>query len=254
MRVISFCADGIIQAADRGFFDWVSSQEADIICIQNLQAQEHEIQADRFHPEGLYGYFFEGPNGDNGVGIYVRKLPRAIMTGFGMTERDIEARYMQADFDNVSIGCVLAPNAYQQDQDALADKLEFLEHYQNHLNKIRHKRREYIICSAWFSAHKVNDLQHAKTAEGKPGFTAEECEWFDILYRDLGYCDAFRRVNSDSDEFTWWPEGNRKKDGWRSDTQVVSDGIRSRIEYGVNYKNKVFSDHAPVIMDYDIEL
>ena len=104
MRIISFCADGIIDAADRGFFEWVESQEADIVCIQNLKAQEHEIQADRFHPQGLYGYFFDNYEGKNGVGIYVRQIPRAIMTGLGMNEGDIEARYIQADFDQISIG------------------------------------------------------------------------------------------------------------------------------------------------------
>lgn len=254
MRIISFCADGIIDAADRGFFEWVESQEADIVCIQNLKAQEHEIQADRFHPQGLYGYFFDNYEGHNGVGIYVRQIPRAIMTGLGMNERDIEARYIQADFDQISVGCLLAPNAYGGDQQVQADKLAFLEHYQNHLNKIRHKRREYVICASWFSAHQVRDLQHAKRLEGKPGFNAEESDWFDHLFRDLGYCDAFRRVNSDSDEFTWWPENDRDTDGMRADMQIVSDGLRQRIEYGVGYKNQIFGSHAPVVMDYDIEL
>lgn len=254
MRVISFCADGIIEAADKGFYEWVADQDADIICIQNLKAQEHEIQADRFHPEGMYGYFFDNYEGKNGVGIYVRELPRAIMTGLGMTERDIEARYIQADFERVSIGCLLAPNAYGQDDAAQADKMAFMDHYQAHLNKIRHKRREYIICGAWFSAQTPQDIQHAKKAEGKPGFTAEEVDWFNTLYRDAGYCDAFRRVNSDSDEFTWWPEGDRDNDGWRSDTQIVSEGLRQRVEYGFGYKNNAFSSHAPVVIDYDIEL
>ena len=254
MRVISFCADGIIPAADRGFFDWVSEQGADILCIQNLCAQEYQLQEARFHPAGLYGYFFDNPDGRNGVAIYARTLPQAILTGLSMNERDGEARYMQADFERVSIGCLLAPNAYGQGETAQADKMAFLDHYQAHLNKIRNKRREYIICGSWFSVCEVRDLQHAKKAMGQPGFTEAECLWFNRLYRDSGYSDAFRRVNSDSDEFTWWPQGSRDSDGWRSDLHIVSDGLRQRIEYGMNYKTRVFSSHAPVIMDYDIEL
>lgn len=254
MRVISFCADSIIEAADKGFYDWVSNQEADIICIQNLNAQEHELQADRFHPQGMYGYFFDNHEGKNGVGIYVREIPRAIMTGFGMTDRDIEARYMQADFGNVSIGCLLAPNAYGGDNSAHTEKMIFMDHYLEYLDKIRHKRREYIICGSWFSAQTPHDIQHASKAEGKSGFTLEESNWFESLYRDAGYSDAFRSVNTDSDEFTWWPEGDRKTNGWRSDTQIVSDGLRRNVEYGFGYKNKEFSSHAPIVMDYDIEL
>ncbi len=77
----------------------------------------------------------------------------------------------------------------------------------------------------------------------------------DQLFSNMGYVDAFREINEDSDEFTWWPDGDREgKDGWRVDYQVVSRGLQSSIEYGAIYKNQVFSSHAPVIMDFDYEM
>ena len=76
----------------------------------------------------------------------------------------------------------------------------------------------------------------------------------DELTANMGYTDAFRQINSDADEFTWWPDESRSKDGWRLDYQVISNGLRPMVEYGAIYTNKLFSGHAPVIMDYEIEL
>ena len=257
MRIISFCAEGIEQAADRGFYDWVSDQDADFICVQDLRAQEYDLQDDKYHPQGYYGYFFDAPEPKtNGVAIYVRdtQIPKAIMTGLGFLEADMEARYIQADYERISVGCLLAPYAPPGDAEALAHKQRFFEQYQIHLNKIRHKRREYIICGSWFIAHANEDVQGAANLADVPGFLPGERQWLDVLYRDLEYADAFRRVNSDSDEFSWWPGGEQGANGWRTDTQVVSGGLRQRVEYGAMYKSKTFSNHAPVIMDYDLEL
>lgn len=255
MRIISFCADGIEQAAANGFYDWVRDQDADIICIQDLKAQEYDLQADVYFPDGYFAYFFDSPQPKtNGVALYVRKIPKAIMTGLGMADADIEARYIQADYDRISIGSILAPVVTAGDDDAFARKRRFFQHLHNHLNKIRNKRREYIICGDWQVAHQPRDVKNAATYEATPGYLAEEREWLNAIYDELGYADAFRQVNADDDEFTWWPNGNRAGDGWRTDLQVVSSGIKGRVEYGAIYKNQAFSNHNPIIMDYDIEL
>ena len=71
---------------------------------------------------------------------------------------------------------------------------------------------------------------------------------------ESGYVDAFREINSDQDEFSWWPEGDREKNGWRTDFHVISKGLQYAVDYGAIYKSREFSNHAPIIMDYDIEL
>ncbi len=254
MRIISFCADGIKEAAKKGFYDWVLEQDADFICVQDLQAQEYELQNDIFFPQGYNPYFFDAVDkGVNGVAIYCRELPKAIMTGLGFVDFDMEGRYIQADFQNISIGCLLAPSAYQQDDKAQAKKNHFFELLQNHLNKVRNKRREFVICGNWNMTHRPQDTQNPEANQPVSGALPEEQQWMDQLFTNLDYTDAFREVNSDSDEFTWWPEGDRNSNGWRVDLQVVSSGLLSTIEYGAIYKNQVFSSHAPLIMDFDYD-
>lgn len=255
MRIISFSADGIKNAAEKGFYDWLTEQDADFICIQDLQCSEYDLQDNRYFPEEYNAYFLDDIDGkSNGVAIYCRKLPKAIMTGLGFANFDMEGRYIQADFDRISFGSLLAPSAYRQDRKAQARKDQFFELYYAHLNKVRNKRREFVICGNLGIAHRPVDIQNAEANRGVSGNLPEEQQWMDRLFSELGYVDAFRQVNTDPDEFSWWPGGERGEDGWRVDYQITSAGLKNTIEYGVTYKAQEFGSHSPVIMDYDYEL
>jgi len=254
MRIISFSADGIKNAAENGFYDWLSEQDADFICIQDLRCSEYDLQDDLYFPRDYNAYFLDDVDGkENGVAIYCRELPKAIMTGLGFADFDMEGRYIQADYENVSVACLLAPYAEPGSGPQLARKSEFYTQFGAHLQKVRNKRREFIICGNWAMAHTAADVQDTENNSTIPGFLAEERQWMDELF-ESGYVDAFREINSDQDEFSWWPLGNRDANGWRTDFQVVSEGLKYNVEYGAIYKAKEFSSHAPIIMDYDIEL
>ena len=255
MRIINFCADGIREAAKDGFFEWVLEQDADFICIQNLKAQEYDLQAEIYWPKGYNPYFFDAVEKDtNGVAIYCKQMPKAIMTGLGFIDFDMEGRYIQADFQEISIGCLLAPSAYKADDTARAHKKHFFELFQHHLTKVRNKRREFVICGNWNMTHSQSDIQDIQANRDISGALPAEQQQMDQLFQELGYADAFREINTDDDEFTWWPDGDRSKDGWRIDHQIVSEGLKPVIEYGAIYKYQIFSSHAPLIMDYDYEI
>ncbi|MFA5493549.1 MAG: exodeoxyribonuclease III [Porticoccaceae bacterium] len=256
MRIISLSVDGIFQSSHRGLYDWLASQDADVICLQDLRAQEPEI-ADReeFSLDGYFSYFFDSPKPHvNGVAIYTRQAPKAIVFGFGLPcGIDMDGRYLQADFDNISIGSLLAPAAVAGEQDQ-RQKDQFFQELQAHLEKITRKKRRYIICGNWQIAHTDTDVKNPGAHLGESGFLPHERQWLDQLYREVGYADAFRRGNTDDDEFSWWPAGVLERgDGWRTDLQVVSKDLARTVEYAVMYKANSFSSHTPVIVDYDID-
>ncbi len=254
MRIISFSADGIKSAAKNGFYDWVIEQDADFICIQDLQCSEYDLQDNVFFPQEYNAYFLDDVEGkENGVAIYCKQLPKAIMTGLGFVDFDMEGRYIQADYDTLSVGCLLAPRAESDNQEQQERKSAFYTQLQGHLQKIRNKRREYVICGNWYTAHNAADVQDSDRNGGASGFLAEERHWMDEMMSS-GYVDAFREINSDPDEFTWWPDGDRSTNGWRSDFQIISEGLKYAVDYGAIYKSRAFPSHAPVIMDYEIEL
>jgi len=256
MRIISLSVDGIHQAAQRGLYEWLSEQDADIVCLQDLRALEYELDHDIFHPDGYFAYFFDsGIKHYNGVAIYTRHQPKALIYGLGFSSGvDMEGRYLQADFEHISIGSLMAPSASSEMESADV-KVKFFDDFQAHLHKITRKRREYIFCGNWQMAHRPSDVENPSANEGNSGYLPNERQWMDQLYRQIGYVDAFRCVNKDNDEYSWWPSGAvGKGDGWRTDLQVISNNLKNRVEYGVIYKNKEFSSHLPVIVDYDIEM
>ena len=218
--------------------------------VSKLAKSDGEID----QPKGIdaktlfcYDFFYS-------VAVYCKEMPKAIMTGLGFIDFDMEGRYIQADFQDISIGCLLAPSAYKADDKAVAHKKQFFELFQNHLNKVRNKRREFVICGNWNMTHNENDVQDTQANRDMSGCLPEEQQWMDQLIQELGYTDAFREINTDNDEFTWWPDGDRDQNGWRTDHQIISAGLKPVVEYGAIYKNQRFSSHAPLIMDYDYEM
>ncbi len=254
MRIISFSADGLQAAAEKGFYEWLKDQDADFICIQDLRCSEYDLQDNLFFPEEYNAYFFDDIDGKaNGVAIYCRQLPKAIMTGLGFADFDMEGRYIQADYENLSVACLLAPSAEPGNSEQQERKNQFFSLLAPHLQKVRNKRREFIICGNWQIAHTAIDVEDTTRNSTVSGFLAEERQWMNELL-ESGYVDAFREINSDQDEFSWWPDGSREGNGWRTDMQIVSQGLQYSVDYGAIYKTREFSSHAPIIMDFDIEL
>jgi exodeoxyribonuclease-3 len=132
-----------------------------------------------------------------------------------------------------------------------------MDRFLPYLRKLRRKRREYIICGDWNIAHKQIDLKNWRGNVKNSGFLPEERSWMDELFGTAGFVDAFRVVDNRPDQYTWWSNRGRaweKNVGWRIDYQVVTPGVANRVLGARIYKDKRFSDHAPLIMDYDYTL
>ena len=255
MRIISLSVDGIHQAAQRGLYDWLASQDADIICLQDLRALEPELDHDVFHPDGYFAYFLDsGVRHYNGVAIYTRHQPKALIYGLGFSSGvDMEGRYLQIDYEKYSIGSLLAPSAFNETQSQVI-KDQFFDDMQALLHKITRKRRDFIFCGNWAMAHTSKDVENVDQRPHLPGFLDHERQWMNQLFRQLGYADAFRLCVPDAGEYSWWPSDDEGlHDGMRVDYQVISEGVRNSVEYAALYKTKRFSSHLPLIVDYDIE-
>lgn len=255
MRVITFNTQGIEQAADRGFFDWMVQQDADVVCLQNLRAKEYQLDGDRYHPDGYNAYFFDAfEDGYSGVAIYTRELPKAIMTGLGFELCDFHGRFIQADFDKVSVASMSIPSGLKGPE-AQALKEEYLELFMGHLKKTLRKRRDFIFCGTYQIAHKPIDLSNWYVNQSVSGFLPQEREWMEEVLGDMGYIDAFRRVNKAERQYTWWPDYNRAwtlNEGARLDYQLATPNLRNSVKAARIYRDEQFSEHAPVIIDYNI--
>ncbi len=254
MQVISLSVDGIKQAAERGLFEWLEQQAADVVCLQDLRAREDELDSQLYFPEGYFAYFCDTADGRNGVAIYTRQMPRAVMMGFGYSEAvDLDGAYIRADFDQYSVVSLLAPKA-TMDPQSLENKMRFFDALQAHFQKISNKRRKYIFCGNWNTAHQKADVQNWEANQSLTGFLPFERQWMNELYNELGFVDVLRSLTSDRDVFSWWPSGEvGVGDGWRVDAQVTSPEIAAGVFRARYHPDKRFSSHIPLVVDYDID-
>jgi len=254
MRVISVNVNGIRAANRKGFFDWLAKQNADVVCLQELKAQHEKIQESVFYPEDYHCFYFPAERpGYSGVGLYSRIEPDNIKTGLGWEEADKEGRYIQADFGNLSVASLYMPSGSSSEQ-RQAVKFDFLDRYMKQLKKIRKEDREYIICGDWNIAHKNIELKNWRGNQKNSGFLPEERAWLDTLFDKVGFVDSFRVLNQEEDQFTWWSNRGQawaKNVGWRIDYQIITPGLKQYLKATSIYKDERFSDHAPLIIDYE---
>ncbi len=253
-RVISLNVNGIRAAARKGFFDWLKRQDADVVCIQETKAQIDQLSDECFSPVGFSCYYEDAvKKGYSGVAVYSRHEPESIVRGYGDTEFDEEGRYLEVQLRGLSVVSLYLPSGSSSEQRQEA-KYRCIDTFTEHLRTVRRQSSEYIICGDWNIAHKEIDLRNWKANRKNSGFLPEEREWMDRVFGEHKFVDAFRAVNEDPDQYTWWSNRGRAWDnnvGWRIDYQVVTPGLKDRVLRAEIYKDERFSDHAPLIMDYD---
>lgn len=254
-RVITLNLNGIRSAAKKGFFSWLSNQQADVICVQELKAQEAQMAEDFLRPEGFHGFFhYAEKKGYSGVGIYSKEKPKKILTGLGWQDADQEGRYVEIELNQLNVASLYMPSG-TSGQHRQTIKFDFLKRYAAHLSELRQRQREFIICGDWNIAHRQIDLKNWRGNQKNSGFLPEERAWMDELFGSLGFCDAFRQINQEPDQYTWWSNRGQawaKNVGWRIDYQVITPGLQSAVKSASIYKDQRFSDHAPLTIDYQI--
>ncbi len=253
MRIISMNLNGIRSAANKGFFDWMQTQQADVVCLQELKAQAADLTPAMQQPAGYHGYFhYADKKGYSGVGIYCRQQPQAVIVGLGVAEFDAEGRYLQLDFADYSVVSVYLPSG-SSGEARQAMKFKFMAVFLPHLRNLLTSGREVVICGDWNIAHHEIDLKNWRGNRKNSGFLPEERAWLsDVLA--LGWVDVYRRLYPQQESYTWWSNRGRAWEnnvGWRIDYHIATPALAVHARQAAVYTAQRFSDHAPLIVDYD---
>jgi exodeoxyribonuclease-3 len=228
-----------------------------VVCLQETKAQEHQLTDGMFRPQGYHTYYHDAQKkGYSGVAIFCRQQPDKVVMGLDWPSFDAEGRFIQADFGKLSVVSLYMPSG-SSSEERQAVKFEAMAYLMPLLRRLRRKRRNYIICGDWNIAHTKIDIKNWRGNQKNSGFLPEERAWMDELFGLAGYVDAFRVVNQEPDQYTWWSNRGQawaKNVGWRIDYQVITPGLKDKVRAVSIYKNKRFSDHAPLIIDYDIKI
>ena len=257
MKVISVNLNGIRSAWKKGFQEWLKKQDADVTCLQEIRIQEDQLTEEMRKPKGMTSHYrYALKKGYAGVGIFSKNNPDRVIREFGCPEIDDEGRFLQADFGHLSIVSLYLPSGSSGDE-RQHFKFNVMDLFENWLEERRQDGRDYIICGDWNIAHKQIDLKNWKSNQKNSGFLPEEREWMTKVFDELGYVDVFRQLNQEAEHYTWWSNRGQawaKNVGWRLDYQVASPGIAEKAIATSIFKDQRFSDHAPLIVEYDNNL
>ncbi len=259
MRIITLNVNGIRSATTKGVVKWLESPDLqwDVLCLQEIKADEADVPDAMRAPAGSFSAFYSAQKkGYSGTALHAKRKPDRFIRGFGVPEFDNEGRYLQADFGDVSVISAYFPSG-SAGPERQESKFRFLEAFVPHLNQLKASGREIILCGDVNIAHKEIDLKNWKSNQKNSGFTPEERAWLTERFDTDGWVDVFRRIDPRPDRYTWWSargQAYANNVGWRIDYQIATPGIAAKAHAAGIYTKEKFSDHAPLVIDYDFSL
>ena len=263
MRIITANLNGIRSAANKGFFNWLQTTNADVICMQEVKAQAADMTAEMLAAlpsgmpasKGYFGYFhYAEKKGYSGVGIYCKAKPDAVIEGLSIADIDSEGRYIEVQFGNLSVISLYLPSG-SSGEERQTFKFSVLKRIMPHLETLKASGRDVVVCGDVNIAHNEIDLKNYKGNKKNSGFLPEERAWLSDLYNRVGWVDVYRSLHpATTDEcYTWWSNRGaayEKNVGWRLDYQIATPELAKKAVASTIYKLERFSDHAPFIVDY----
>lgn len=269
MKVITLNVNGIRASEKKGLMSWLTNQNPDFICLQEIKAQEDDLEKKHLNLEiedvkYAFSLFCAKKKGYSGVGLFSKKKPNLTLPGMGVKEFDSEGRVLRCNFDGVykrfpllSIVSLYFPSGSASDL-RQESKFRFLKSIAENLSSwIEENKtfgREFILCGDWNIAHTELDLKNWKNNKKNSGFLPEERMWLSEVVFNNGWTDVFRLLKPNFEQYTWWSQRGRAREnnvGWRIDYQIGTKKIAKSARNAFVETKPILSDHAPLIVEYE---
>lgn len=253
MKIISYNVNGIRAAISKGFLNWLQQADPDVICLQEIKANEDQIPTNEITMAGYpYQYYFSAQKkGYSGVAILSKTKPNTIAFGNGIEHMDFEGRTIRADFDNCSVMSLYLPSGTNTDR--LDHKFKFMDDFYNYINTLKITIPNLIIGGDYNICHQAIDIHDPIRNKTVSGFLPEERLWLDQFIKS-GFIDSFRYFNNQPDQYTWWSyrAGARNNNkGWRIDYLLAAQTLQTRLKRAVLLPEAKHSDHCPILLEID---
>ncbi|MFI1167038.1 exodeoxyribonuclease III [Streptomyces sp. NPDC020801] len=266
LTVTSANVNGLRAAARKGFVEWLAGTGADVLCLQEVRAEPHQLPEHVGTPGGWHVVHAPAAaKGRAGVSLYTRREPDRVQIGFGSPEFDGSGRYVEADLPGVTVASLYLPSG-EVGTERQDEKVRFMGEFLAHLKELRERAaadgREVLVCGDWNIAHQQADLRNWRGNTRNSGFLPAEREWLSTVFDPTagGYVDVVRALHPDVEgPYTWWSYRGRAFDndsGWRIDYHVSTPGLAAKavkgfVERAATHAER-WSDHAPVTVVYDL--
>jgi exodeoxyribonuclease-3 len=255
MRIISYNVNGIRAAINKGLIDWIKTDPADIICLQETKAQKENVDHKLFHDLGYYDYWFSAKKkGYSGVAVFSKIKPDKVEYGNGHGLSDDEGRVLQLDFNDIRLINAYFPSGTSGDE-RQTFKYQWLDEFYSYVNLLKKKYPKIILCGDYNIAHKEIDIHDPKGNKNSSGFLPAEREWM-TKFLDSGWIDTFRTFHTEPHRYSWWsqrfPTVRLQNKGWRIDYINVTEHLTKNLKNAEIFPDVKHSDHCPVYLELEM--
>lgn len=252
MRIISYNVNGIRAAINKGLIDWLKTDPADVICVQETKAEKDNVNHKLFTDLGFHDYWFSAKKkGYSGVAIFTKRKPDNVILGNGHGPSDDEGRVIQVDFGKLRLINAYFPSGTSGDE-RQDFKYKWLDELQTWLNGLRKEHPKLILCGDYNIAHKEIDIHDPKGNKLNSGFLPEERAWMDRFY-ESGWVDTFREFHPEPHRYSWWsqrfPSVRLNNKGWRIDYINATKELKKDLVDAEILPDVKHSDHCPVYLE-----
>ncbi|MDF4220481.1 MULTISPECIES: exodeoxyribonuclease III [Maribacter] len=253
MKIISYNVNGIRAALKKGFLEWLSTVSPDVVCLQEIKAQEDQLDLSLFEEAGYkYNYWYSAQKkGYSGVAILSRSKPDNVVFGTGIDYMDFEGRNIRADFGDISIMSMYLPSGTNMER--LDFKLTYMADFQDYANELKKTNPNLIVLGDYNICHEAIDIHNPVGLKNVSGFLPVEREWIGDFIKS-GFIDSFREFNAEPDNYTWWSyraNARNNNKGWRLDYAMVSTTLKERLSRSVILSEARHSDHCPILIEVE---
>jgi exodeoxyribonuclease-3 len=252
VKIISYNINGIRAVLKKDFITWLKAANPDVLCLQELKANEDQFDASPFQELGYNFFLYSAEKkGYSGVAILCKEEPKNVSYGCGIKEYDVEGRIIRCDFEHVSVMSVYMPSGASKPE-RQDFKLKYLTDFRTYVSELRKDLPKLVICGDFNLCHRSIDIHNPYGLDGYPGFTEVERNWMTSFLED-GFVDTFRELNPDPDQYSWWSyrSGARSKNlGWRIDYILSSESLNGDLKRSMHLTEARHSDHCPVVTEF----
>ena len=269
LTVASVNVNGIRAAFKRGMADWVEARRPDVLLLQEVRASD-EILGDHLSAADWHlAHEASETKGRAGVAIASRLPMRAVRIGIGTGVPADSGRWVEADLelpaaDGAEPRLLTVVSAYVHSGQAgtpkMDEKFAFLDVMTKRLAELAGEGADVVVAGDLNIAHREVDIKNWRGNRKAAGFLPEERAYLDTWFDEQGWRDLGREHGGEGPgPYTWWSWRGQAFDndsGWRIDYQLATPSLADRartveIDRAATYDAR-FSDHAPVVVTYDV--